>query len=247
MSGVQIPIPPPHTFCFFLFPWKSKCIKYRVHIKGDESSLVQERAIVDHRSIFFSQNCYDTSLDEVESPVITWVQALGSYLFVALGRRILGGKPGVFQRRTSLASISPCTKGIKLPLFIFKHTTHASTNEYRHYRQTCPGIPSVPPADLNITGRFYKMYLVPNKVFSEISGLQPIQYRTSCFRKCLVSSRRAFPKIQYFFSDMKHRSPCTCSRENERCKTIAPLCCANSTLAGTHLSCLLREIEEDTL
>ena len=44
-----------------------------------------------------------TALNEVESPVIIWVQALGPYLQYLEG-------VSVFQRRTSLVSVSPCTK-----------------------------------------------------------------------------------------------------------------------------------------
>ena len=50
-------------------------------------------------------SCYDTALYEVESPVITPGSGTG-IVFVILGRRILGEKPGVFQRGTSVVSVS---------------------------------------------------------------------------------------------------------------------------------------------
>ena len=51
---------------------------------------------------WLTARCYDAASNEVGSPVITWVQALGSYLFEVFGRRVLGGKPGVLQERHEL-------------------------------------------------------------------------------------------------------------------------------------------------
>ena len=62
--------------------------------------------------------CYDTALYEVEKPG----NFLGSgtrIAFVVLGRRILGGKPGVFQGGTSVVSVSVVherNKAVLLPL-----------------------------------------------------------------------------------------------------------------------------------
>ena len=49
--------------------------------------------------LFFSRFCSDTASYEVESPLITWVRTDTGIVFVVLGKRILGGKPGVFPER----------------------------------------------------------------------------------------------------------------------------------------------------
>ena len=66
-------------------------------------------------------------------------------MFAVLGRRILDGKPEVFPARHEVGSQSPRAREEQSCSFsICKKTTHASTNEYRFNRQTCPGIQSVP-------------------------------------------------------------------------------------------------------
>ena len=93
---------------------------------------------------------YDTALNEAERPVITWgqVPSIG-IVFVVLGKRILDGKPGGFPARHELRSQSPrAQKGYSCSSSTSKQTT-LSTNEYRLTRQTCPGLQSVAPVDLD--------------------------------------------------------------------------------------------------
>ena len=67
------------------------------------------------------------------------------FVLIVLGRRILGGKPGVFQRDTSVVSVSVVHERNKAVLLsLSKQHIHVSTNEYRLIRQTCPGTQSVP-------------------------------------------------------------------------------------------------------
>ena len=95
--------------------------------------------------------CYNTALYVVESPATTWVLPFIGIVFVVLGRRILGGKPGVSQKGMSVVSVSVVHEGSKLLFYLYANN-NVSTTEYRLKTQTCPGIQSVPPSVILTSG-----------------------------------------------------------------------------------------------
>ena len=72
-------------------------------------------------------------------------------VFVALGRRILDAKPGVFPATHKLFSLSPLKQKQKKLLFFYLEVT-VRTNEYRLNWQTCPGILSIPTITTGFVG-----------------------------------------------------------------------------------------------
>ena len=70
-------------------------------------------------------------------------------VFVVLGSRISGGKPGGFPEKHELDLSLPVHERNKAALLSLSKQ-YTCTNEYGLNRETCPGIQSVPPADLAV-------------------------------------------------------------------------------------------------